>query len=108
MIPKLLILCQCYFGTMSALPHISSKGTETLASIIQKAAEVLDLLGDVKVIKRTIISNSIVKEKCKADIKFETKEKSVIFQPLVEETLEFREFYETIRKGGIFFKGGIF
>ena len=42
-----------------------------------------------------------MKVKCKANIELGTKEKSVIFQPLlgpqVEETLEFRESYETIR-----------
>ena len=65
---------------MSAFPYIPSEGAETVASIIKKVAEVPDLLGDVKVIKRTIIpSNSIVKVKCKANIEFETEEKSVIF-----------------------------
>ena len=89
---------------MSAYPQISSEGAETVASIIKKVAEVPELLGDVKVIKRTIIrSNSIVKVKCKANIEFETEVKSVIFQPLidpqVDETLEFKESYETIRNG---------
>ena len=87
---------------MSPFPRFPSKGAETVASFIQKVAAVPDLLGDVKVIKRTITpSNSIVKVKCKANIELGTKEKSVIFQPLlgpqVEETLEFRESYETIR-----------
>ena len=89
---------------MSAYPQISSEGAETVASIIKKVAEVPELLGDVKVIKRTIIrSNSIVKVKCKANIEFETEVKSVIFQPLidpqVDETLEFKESCKTIRKG---------
>ena len=74
---------------MSAFPQIPSEGAETVASIIKKAAEVPDLLGDVKVVKRTIIpSNSIVKVKCKTNIEFET-----------DETLEFKKSYETIRKG---------
>ena len=65
---------------MSAFPHIPSERSETVPSIIIKLAEVPDLLGDVKVIKRTIIpSNSIVKVKCKTNIDFETEEKSVIF-----------------------------
>ena len=89
---------------MSAFPHILSEGTETVASIIKKGVEVPDLLGDVKVIKRRIIpSNSIVKVKSKTNIEFETEEKSVIFQPLIEpqvdETLELKESYETIRRG---------
>ena len=89
---------------MSAFPHIPSEGAETVVLIIKKVAEVPNLLGDVKVIKRTIIpSNSIVKVKCKAKIEFGAEEKSVIFQPLTEpqvnETLEFKESYETIRKG---------
>ena len=89
---------------MSAFPHIPSEEAETVVPIIKKVAEVPNLLGDVKVIKRTIISsNSIVKVKCKANIEFGTEEKSVIFQPLIEpqvnENLEFKESYETIRKG---------
>ena len=88
---------------MSALPHIPSDGAETVAFIIQKIAQVPNLLADMKVIKRTIIpGNRIVKVKCKGNIEFETKEMSVIFQPLidpqVDETLEFRESYKTIRK----------
>ena len=54
---------------MSAFLHIPSEGTETVASIIKKGVEVPDLLGDVKVMKRTIIpSNSIVKVKSKTNI----------------------------------------
>ena len=88
----------------SAFPQIPSEEAETVASIIKKVAEAPDLLGGVKVIKRTIIpSNSTVKVKCKTNIEFETDEKSVIFQPLIDpqvnETPEFKEFYETIRKG---------
>ena len=44
-----------------------------------------------------------MKVKSKTNIGFEIEEKSVIFQPLidpqVDETLEFKESYETIRKG---------
>ena len=91
---------------MSAFPHIPSEGAETVASFIKKVAEIPDLLGDVKVIKRTIIpSNRIVKVKCKTNIEFETEEKSVIFQSLidlqVDKTLEFKESYKTIRRGRI-------
>ena len=88
---------------MSAFPHILSEGAETVALIIQKVAEVPDLLWDAKVIKRTIIpSNSFVKVKCKANIEFKIKENSVIFQPLIEpqvnKTPEFSRFCETVRK----------
>ena len=92
------------FNTLvSAFPHIPPKGAETVVSIIKKVAEVSDLLGNVNVIKRTIIpSNSIVRVKCKTNIEFETEEKSVIFQPLidpqVDKSLEFKESYESIRK----------
>ena len=55
--------------SMSAFPHIPSEGTETVATIIKKGVEVPDLLGDVKVMKRTIIpSDSIVKVKSKTNI----------------------------------------
>ena len=88
---------------MSAFPHILSEGAETVASFIKKVTEIPDLLGDVKVIKRTIIpSNRIVKVKCKTNIEFETEEKSVIFQSLIDlqvnKTLEFKESYMTIRR----------
>ena len=49
---------------MSAFPHIPSEEAETVAPFVKKVAEIPDLLGDVKVIKRTIIpSNRIVKMK---------------------------------------------
>ena len=70
---------------MSTFPHIPCEGAETVVSIIQKVAQVPDLLGEVKVNKRTVISsNSFVRVKCKANVEFEAKEKSLIFQPLVE------------------------
>ena len=51
-----LIFCEI----MSALPHIPSKVTNTVASIIQKFAQIPYLLGDVKVISRTMIPNNCV------------------------------------------------
>ena len=61
---------------MAAFRHIPSEGAEAVALIIKKFVEVPDLLGDVKVIKRTVItSKSIVKVKCKTNIEFETEEK---------------------------------
>ena len=89
---------------MSVFPHIPFEGVETVASIIKKFAEVLDLLGDVKVIKQIIIpSDSTMKVKCKTNIEFETEEKSNIFQLLidtqVDETLEFKESCGTNRWG---------
>ena len=84
---------------MSIFLHIPSEGAETVASIIKKVAEVPDLLGNVEVIQRTIISSSIVKVKCKTNIEFKNEEKSIIFKPLihpqVDKTLEFKESYET-------------
>lgn len=89
---------------MSVFPHIPGEGAETVVSIIQKAAEVPDLLGEVKVTKQTVISSkSFVRVKCKANVEFEAKEKSLIFQPLVEpqvdEALEIKESYEVLKKG---------
>ena len=72
---------QVFDTLMSAFRHIPSKQTETVAPINQTATEVLDLQGEVK--GTIITSNSIVKVKFKQNIKFEIKEKSVIFQPLV-------------------------
>ena len=74
---------------MSAFPHIPSEGVKTVVSIIQEVAKVPNLLGDMKVIKQTNIpSNSIVKKKCKAHIEFETKDKAVIFQPLIDPQID--------------------
>ena len=93
-----------FYALMSTFPHIPSERADTAASIIKKVTEILDLLGDLKVIKRTIIpSNTMVKVNCKKNFEFETKEKSVIFQPLIDcqadKILEFRKSYETTRKG---------
>ena len=93
-----------FYALMSTFPHIPSERADTVALIIKKVTEIRDLLGDLKVIKRTIIpSNSIVKVNCKKNFEFETKEKSVIFQPLIDsqadKILEFRKSYETNRKG---------
>ena len=92
-----------FYALMSTFPHIPSERADTVALIIKKVTEIRDLLGDLKVIKRTIIpSNSIVKVNCKKNFEFETKEKSVIFQPLIDsqadKILEFRKSYETTRK----------
>ena len=89
---------------MSVFPHIPCEREETLVSIIQKVAQVPDLVGEVKVNKRTVISsNSFVRVKCNANVKFEAKEKSLIFRPLVEpevgEALEIKESYEVLKKG---------
>ena len=93
-----------FYALMSTFPHIPSERADTVALIIKKVTEIRDLLGDLKVIKRTIIpSNSIVKVNCKKNFEFETKEKSVIFQPSIDsqadKILEFKKSYETTRKG---------
>ena len=89
---------------MSVFPHIPWEGAETVVSIIQKVAQVPDLLGEVKVNKCTVISsNSFVRVKCKANVEFKAKEKSLIFHPLVEpevdKALEIKESYEVLKKG---------
>ena len=68
---------------MSTFPHIPSEGAETVALIIKKVAEVPDLLGNVEVIQRTIISSSIMTVKRKTNIEFKNEKKSIIFKPLV-------------------------
>ena len=89
---------------MSVFPHIPCEGAETVVSIIQKVAQIPDLLGEVKVNKRTVISSySFVRVNCKANVEFEAKEKSLISQPLVEpevdEALEIKKSYEVLKKG---------
>ena len=74
-------------------------------SIIQKVAQVPDLLGELKVNKRTVISsNSFVRVNYKANVEFEAKQKSLIFQPLVEpevdEALEIKESYKFVKTEG--------
>ena len=86
---------------ISAFSYIFFERAETVASIIKKVAEVLDLKGDVKVIKRTIIPRySSVQVKCKTNIQFEIEENSGIFQPLidpqVDKTVEFKESCKTV------------
>ena len=72
---------QVFDTLMSAFRHIPSKQTETVVSINQTATEVLELLGEMK--GTIVTSNSTVTVKFKQNIKFEIKEKLVIFQPLV-------------------------
>ena len=89
---------------LSVFSHIPCEGTKTVVSIIHKVGQVPDLLGEVEVNKRTVISsNSFVRVKCKVNVEFEAKEKSLIFQPLVEpevdEALEIKESYEVLKTG---------
>ena len=71
-----------FYALMSTFPHIPSERADTAASIIKKVTEILDLLGDLKVIKRTITpSNTMVKVNCKKNFEFETKESQLFSSP---------------------------
>ena len=71
-----------FYALMSTFPHIPSERADTAASIIKKVTEILDLLGDLKVIKRTIIpSNTMVKVNCKKNFEFESKESQLFSSP---------------------------
>ena len=50
-----------------------------MIAILQKVADAPDLLREVRVPKGTIVP-----VKCKGNIKFDSKQKSVLFQPLLE------------------------
>ena len=72
---------------MSVFPHITCEGAKTVVSIIQKVAQVPDLLEEVKVNKRTVISsNSFLRVKCNVE-------------PEVDEALKIKESYEVLKKG---------
>ena len=65
---------------MSVFTNIMLEGAETIIAILQKVADVPDLLGEVRVPKRTIVpGNSTLRVKCKENIEFDSKQKSVLF-----------------------------
>ena len=89
---------------MSVFPNISLEGAETMITILQNVAEAPDLLEEVRVPKRTIVpGNSTLRVKCRGNIKFDSKQKSVLFQPLLEpnisDILNINETYENLSKG---------
>ena len=69
-----------------------------MIAILQKVADAPDLLREVRVPKGTIVPL-----KCKGNIKFDSKQKSVLFQPLLEpnisDILNIHESYENLSKG---------
>ena len=56
-----------------------------MITILQKVADAPDLLGEVRVPKRTIApGNSTLRVKYRGNIEFDSIQKSVLFQPLLE------------------------
>ena len=65
---------------MSVFTNIILEGAETIIAILQKVADVPDLLGEVRVPKRTIVPGySPLRVKCYENIEFDSKQKSVFF-----------------------------
>ena len=65
---------------MSVFTNIMLEGAETIIAILQKVADVPDLLGEVRVPKRTIVpGNSTLRVKYKENIEFDSKQKSGLF-----------------------------
>ena len=59
---------------MSVFPNISLEGAETIIAILQKVADAPDLLGEVRVLKRTIVAgNNTLRVKCRRNIEFDSK-----------------------------------
>ena len=89
---------------MPVFPNISLEGAETMIAILQKAADAPDLLEELRVPKRTIVpGNSTLRVNCRGNIEFDSKEKSVLFQPLLEpnisDILNVNESYKNLSKG---------
>ena len=88
---------------MLVFPSISLEGAETMTTILQKVAHAPDLLGEVRVAKRTIVPGNItLRAKCRGNIEFDSKQKSVLFQPLLEpnisDILNINESYKNLSK----------
>ena len=89
---------------MSVFPNILLEGAETIITILQKVADAPDLLGEVWVPKRAIVPrNSTLRVKCRGNIEFDSKQKSILFQPLIEpnisDILNINKLYENLSKG---------
>ena len=70
---------------------------------MQKVADAPALLGELRVPKRTIVpGNGTVRVKCRGNIEFNSRQKSVLFQPLLEpnirDILNINESYENLSK----------
>ena len=73
---------------MSVIPNILLEGAEALITILQKVADALDLLGEIRVLKRAIVpGNSRLRVKCTGSIKFGSKQKSALCQPFLKQML---------------------
>ena len=75
-----------------------------MIAILQKVADAPDLLWEVRVPKHTIvIGNSTLRVKCRENIEFDSKQKSVLFQPFLEpnisDILNINESYENLSRG---------
>ena len=58
---------------MSVFPNILLEGAETMIAILQKVADAPDLLGEVRVPKRTIVpGNSTLRVQCRRNIEFDS------------------------------------
>ena len=59
---------------MSVFPNISLEGAETMIAILRKVPDAPDLLGEIRVPKRTIVpGNSTLRVKCRGNIEFDSK-----------------------------------
>ena len=59
---------------MSVFPNISLEGTETIIAMLQKVADAPDLLGEVRVLKRTTVAgNGTLRVKCRRNIELDSK-----------------------------------
>ena len=89
---------------MSVFPNISLQGAETMIAILQKVADIPDLLGEGRVPKHTMVSgNSTLRVKCRGNIEFDSKQKSVLFQPLlgpnISDILNINKSYKNLSTG---------
>ena len=89
---------------MSVFPNILLEGAETMIPILQKVADAPDLLGKVRVPKHTIVpGNRTLRVQCRGNTEFDSKQKSVLFQPLLEpnisDILNNNESHENLSKG---------
>ena len=75
-----------------------------MVTILQMVADETDLLGEVLVPKRRIVpGNSTLWLKCRRKIEFDSKQKSALFQPLLEpnisDILNINELYQNWSEG---------
>ena len=88
---------------MSIIPNILLEGAETMIATLQKVVDAPDLLGQIRLPKRTIVpGNSALRVKCRRNIDFDSKQEPVLFQPLLEpnisDILNINKSYENFNK----------